>query len=119
MDENDVLSLENICNGAMPEIFRRELSIILANIADVNTPAEKKRAITFKLTFEPFPDRKGAQITLTSETKLAGVDGVQANAFIYKQNGELTAITQDARQERLFGKQVEAENVVEMQKEAK
>lgn len=114
MDENDVLSLENICNGAMPEIFRRELSIILANIADVNTPAEKKRAITFKFTFEPFPDRKGAQITLTSETKLAGVDGVQANAFIYRQNGELTAITQDARQERLFGKQIEAENVVEM-----
>src|SRR4029077_7905606 len=113
-DEKDVLSLENVCSGAMPEIFRRELSAVLANIADINTSTEKKRSLVLKLSFSPFSDRSGAQIELTCETKLAGVKGVKSNAFIYSDKGRLIAIPQDARQEKLFGKPTEEANVVAM-----
>jgi hypothetical protein len=113
-DEKDVLSLENVCSGAMPEIFKRELTAVLANIADLNTSSDKKRNLTLKLTFTPFPDRSGAQIELTCETKLAGVKGVKSNAFIYSDKGQLIAIPQDARQEKLFGKPTEQANVLPM-----
>jgi hypothetical protein len=117
-DEKDVLSLENVCNGAMPEIFRRELTAVLANIADLNTSTEKKRSLNLKLVFTPFSDRSGAQIELVCETKLAGVKGVKSNAFIYSHNGQLLAIPQDARQEKLFGKPTKEAGVVAMKKES-
>lgn len=110
-DKRDELSLENLCSGAMPELFARELSAVLANIADINTAPEKKRSLMLKLVFSPFTDRSGAQIELTCETKLVGVKGVKSNAFIYTHDGKYIAIPQDARQEKLFGKPIEQTNV--------
>ena len=65
-DFNDGLSIENICGGAVPERFQRELASVLQNINDPNNPAETKRSLTLQFDFEPFPDRNGAIVTLKS-----------------------------------------------------
>jgi hypothetical protein len=102
MEEVDTLSLENICSGAVEEVFQRELGYVLANIADVNTDAEAKRTITFEFRFEPFDDRSGAQITFFCKSKTAPVNAAKGTMFIARKGSTLLAVPHDPKQARLF-----------------
>ena len=45
MEEREEVSLSNLCNGAIEEVFQREWAEVMRNIGDVNTPAEAKRKV--------------------------------------------------------------------------
>ena len=99
------LSLENICNGALEEVFQREIGRLLANIRDVNTDAGQKRKLVIEFGFEPHADRSGAQVVMQVKTPLAHVEPVKGNIHIAAIGGELAAFPRDPRQELLFGEQ--------------
>lgn len=103
MDYNETLSIENICGGAVAERFERELVELLKNICDPNTPADQKRTITLEFTFQPFPDRSGAQVSLVCKGKLASAESVPGSVFFAKQGAMVKAYAHDPRQENLFG----------------
>ena len=65
--------LEDINSGALEEIFQREMSRVIANIADPATDARAKRAITLTIEMQPSDDRSNLEVTLRSSTKLASV----------------------------------------------
>ena len=44
------LDLQTVADGALPELFERELNAVLMNIDDVNTDPKKKRRITIEIT---------------------------------------------------------------------
>lgn len=117
----NVLSIGNICNGALPELFNRELDKVLENINDPDTDADKKRSITIELVFVPFSDRSGAAVELKAKTKLVGVPSVGSTVFIGKHEGRLVAVPKDERQKQLFGEEPEPEsgNVVGMKPKEK
>jgi hypothetical protein len=117
----NVLSIGNICNGALPEIFNRDLEKILENINDPDTDADKKRSMTIELTFIPFSDRSGASVELKTKMKLVGVPAVTATVFIGKHEGRLVAVPKDEHQKELFGEQEAPEqgNVVGMKSKEK
>jgi hypothetical protein len=98
----ETLSLENICGGAVEEVFQRELAYILANIADVNTDAEAKRKITFEFTFEPFDDRSGAKVIFACKSKQAPVNTASGTMFLSRKGTNFVAIPHDPKQARLF-----------------
>lgn len=100
--DSELLSLENICNGGVPEIFERELGEVLENIADVNTEAEAPRKIIFEFTFEPYKDRSGALIRFRCKSKLTPVDEVTGQAFLLRSGGQILAVAHDPKQARLF-----------------
>lgn len=110
------LNLDNICKGALPEIFATELQRVLENIYDPNTDVDKQRSITIELKFIPFPDRSGAVTSLSVKTKLPGFPTYDSNIFIGKHNGKLVAVDKDANQRALFGEEEKPENVVDMTK---
>lgn len=103
MDYSQTLSIENICGGAVPERFERELSELLKNISDPNTDAEQKRTIVLEFQFTPFPDRSGAQVVLLCKGKLATAEPVPGNIFFARNGAMLKAYSHDPRQDNLFG----------------
>jgi len=99
----DKLTLDNICNGAVPERFNRALQAILKNIRDANAPARQKRKMTLEFIFEPHQDRSGAEVLFAIKEKLAGDEEVKGNIYMAQPpGGELTAYPRDPRQELLF-----------------
>lgn len=73
---NAWVGLETIGNGGVLERFDVELQRVIANILDVNMPAEGKRKIEIKFIFQPTQDRGmaavqyGCKSTLCSEEPL-------------------------------------------------
>ena len=100
--EPETLSLQNICGGAVEEVFQRELGYILANISDINTDPEAKRKITFEFTFEPFEDRSGAKVIFACKSKQAPVNSASGTMFLARQGTNFVAIAHDPKQARLF-----------------
>jgi hypothetical protein len=102
------MNIGNICNGAVPEQFSHLVEKVLANIGDLNTDPEVKRAITLKFTFIPAQDRKSAIVVLETATKLASVDKVKGSLFFRQRQGKIEAFTEDPRQQALFAKEATA-----------
>lgn len=100
MDE--ILNLSNICNGAVEEIFNREMAAVLENINDPNTPAEAVRKVSIVFSIAPFPDRNGAFVEFVCNSKLAPAAKVKSSMFVTRQNGRLVAVPQNPQQTSLF-----------------
>lgn len=94
----EVISLTTICHGGVPEVFERELSEVLKNIADPNTAPEKARTLTLKFTFKPTEDRSGAAIDFSCRASLQPVKMVKSNLYLSRQAGQLKAYASDHRQ---------------------
>lgn len=100
------LNIDNICGGALREVFERELREILKNIKDPNTPAQAKRTMSFTLTFKPFVDRSGAEIELRPKHTVAPLDAVRGNIYVSGQSSaDVKAYPRDPRQDVLFTEQ--------------
>lgn len=97
--EMQKLSLFNICGeGAVDELFERELKTVLQNIADVNTDPEKTRKIVLEFKIEPDKGRKMAKVTFACTSKTVAVDSVSGIAYITNQNNKVEAYTQNPDQ---------------------
>jgi len=103
----EVLNLFNICKGAVPEVFERELSEVLENISDVNTGAGKKRRIVLTFEFTPYPDRSAFSVSLQCKSGLASVEAIEGIAYMVKREGRVTAYARDVRQQSLFEEKTE------------
>ena len=97
------LSLTNVMNGGLVELFDRELAEVLRNIADVNTPATAKRRISLEVVFKPFEDRSGAELELKCSSKVVGVAPPKTQIFMGRgSDGKVKAYSRDPRQVELF-----------------
>lgn len=97
------ISLTTICDGAVPEVFARELKEVLANITDPNTDPERPRGLTIKFLFKPLSDRSGAQVSFTCKPMLQPVEVAKSPVFLSRHTGQLKAYSVDQRQQALFG----------------
>lgn len=100
---SEKLTLENVCGGALPELFKRHLAFMLKNIRDPNTDPGQKRTLTFELTFKPHSDRCGADVIIGVKEKLASTQPIKGAVYVSAINGELAAYPRDPRQEVMFG----------------
>lgn len=105
MPELKKLSLSTVASGAAEELFARELSKVLENVKDPNTPVKAKRQIRITVTFAPHEDRTGSRsemsVTVGSQSKLAPVMDAASYAFVGREDGQLAAFTNDVRQEEM------------------
>lgn len=109
--QSEVVSLTNLAQGGLVELFDHEMGRVMANIKDVNADPRKKRRITITLDMEPYSDRSGAEITVKVESKLIAVNAIKSNLFVSMVDGQFTAFTRDIRQQEL---PLEINNVVAM-----
>lgn len=109
-NEKELVTLSNLCGGAVEEVFQREFAEVLGNIGDVNTDAEAKRKITLEFTIAPFEDRSGAQVTFACKSKVVPVNAVKGTVFLQRQGTAMVAVPHDPKQIRLFDPKVAAAN---------
>jgi len=101
--KEDNLSLTNLKEGALVELFNSKLAEIISNIQDPNTPAKAKRTITITATFLPDEDRFLTRILLSCQTKLPGTRAIETQCVMEASTrGSYEAREIVPRQQELF-----------------
>jgi hypothetical protein len=102
MEDKELVTLSNLCGGAVEEVFQREWAEVLKNVGDINTNPESKRKITLEFTIEPFEDRSGAQVRFACKSKVAPVNEVKGTIFLQRSGTSMVAVPHDPKQIRMF-----------------
>lgn len=84
------LKLETLNNGAVSELFDRELTEVMKNISDINTMPKEPRKITIEIEIVPTEERNIAAMKITAKSKLAPLKSLCTSlAFQEMPNGQL------------------------------
>lgn len=94
------VSLENLLNGAIFDLFDEEWEKVIENINDQNVKTDEERNITIKISVKPSKKGYGpASVTMSAKTKLASGDGFGGSVIFDKDDeGKLTAFSFDPNQ---------------------
>lgn len=97
------ITLESLGSGGAVELFEREFTRVLDNIADVNCEAKAPRKVTLEVTIKPTEDRASGRIAVKVSSVLAGTKPLVSTVFMGKKDGQFVAVAMDPRQSNLFG----------------
>lgn len=101
--KDECMSLTNLKDGAVVELFDAELQSVIANIQDVNAPATAKREIILKITLKPDEERFLTKIDVTVRSRLPANRGFETQAIIESgRNGAIEAHEIAPKQQELF-----------------
>jgi len=92
------MSLNNLKDGAIIEMFDHAMEEVLKNISDPNTEPKAKREINLKVVFQATDDRAIVGITASCNPKLTGQRELITTALV--KNGQM--IENKPRQMDLF-----------------
>ena len=102
MTDLQEVTLENLCGGAVPELFARELAAVLQNVSDPNTKAKKARTITIKVRITPVSEsRDGAFIEVAVDSDLSGVQPIGTAVHLVRRGGRTIAYGKNPNQTEL------------------
>lgn len=105
ISENEyVVSLVTLNQGAAVELFDNEMKKLLDNIADPQTSAEVAREIQLTVKVKPAESREQAAVQLTIKSKLAPQKPASASLFFGRVEGQRVAVQTDPNQGKLFDK---------------
>lgn len=88
------ITLNGLSNGALQEVFDRELANVLENIQDTNTSPKAVRKITMSIEFKPHETRDIANVVLKADSKLAPVKEIESLIYL-EENGTALEKVQD------------------------
>lgn len=95
------IDLLNVAEGALPELFEREMAAVMKNIDDPNTSAKAPREITIKLKIIPHESRQVGETVVSVASKLAPVEHVRGFIHIAREGAQLVALTRNPNQTQL------------------
>ena len=81
------VSLAELQNGAVVELFDDQLRKVLDNIADINTKPDQVRKIKIELAIKPDKTRKVAETRLSCNATLASIKPCESFMFFEKESG--------------------------------
>jgi hypothetical protein len=93
-----LLNVDNLANGALYERLQQALTEVATNILNPNTSEKQKRKIKIEICATPYPDRSGAQYTLSVSTTLAGIVPAEGNFYIGRRSGEVLVYARNQKQ---------------------
>ena len=89
----EVKSALEMARGAILERVDYEMKIVLDNILDENTRADKKRTIVVTLDILPDMDRRNLQMSARAKSKLEPTNPVQIALYVtHDENGEFAVV---------------------------
>lgn len=94
------IDLNKMAGGALQEKFNREITKVIENMQDPNTPYSTARSINIKITFRQGEERDDAKVDIAVTSKLAGVINASTSFAMGKdlESGEVEV--------REYGKQI-------------
>lgn len=103
-------TLDTVGNGVAKELFARELTAVMENINDTNTPWKAPRKITLEISFAPDEDRKECTVSVSCKAKLAPVKPYSAHTYLVRKGGRTVGMEHTLKQAEL-----DVSNVVPME----
>jgi len=101
----ETLTLSNFGQGAVNEIFDRELQRVLKDIMDPNTEATAQREVNLKIVIKPDEERDLGVVGVKASSKLAGSRNFTSKlAFGHNKAGKVEARECFSGQRSLFDK---------------
>ncbi len=77
------VTLDEVAEGAAPQLFDHEIKKVLANIADPNTDTAAKRSFSLKFTISPDANGLSAHVAVeVGSEKLAPIRGATTGVFL-------------------------------------
>lgn len=95
------VSLLTLNKGAAVELFQEALGKVIANINDLNVPADQDRQIKLTVTFCPNKDRQTITTYVEVSTKLPAVREHQDTMFLAFHGNSQKALVHDVNQPEL------------------
>ena len=78
------IDLGELAGGTLQEKFDRELTRVIENMQDPNTPFSEKRSITVNISFHQTELRDDAKVEISVKSKLASVISAKTNLAMGK-----------------------------------
>lgn len=76
------LNVATLSQGGAVERFQDELSRVIANITDPNTPAKKTRTVTLKMTIKPNEQRNMAEVLVATSSTVCPASPIETSIYI-------------------------------------
>jgi hypothetical protein len=94
------VDLNTLAGGELQAKFNQEITKVLQNMQDPNTPFGESRSITINMTFKQTEQRDDAKVDISVKSKIAGVISAKTNFVMEKdlETGEIAI--------REYGKQM-------------
>ena len=73
------VDLGELAGGTLQEKFDREITRVIENMQDPNTPFGEKRSITINISFHQTEQRDDAKVEISVKSKLASVISAKTN----------------------------------------
>lgn len=115
------INIGNINDGAVFDMFEREMARVWDNICDLSTPATATRSLTIKVEFKPHSDRCVIETEVASGCKLATIEKHKSKVFLGQtEDKALIAFASDPRQMPLWStsKRKEETPVIQFNRDA-
>jgi len=96
------LNIGNVCGGAVPERFEREVLEVLRNIKDLDTDPEATRSLTLVFKFNASKDRSYVAVEFSINHKDAPVETLAGGLFLRGDRSNVRAYVEDPRQLKIF-----------------
>ena len=96
------VTLFTLANGALGELFDREMERVSADILDLNTEADAVRTITIKVKIKPDKGRGFGYAEMLISSTLGAPKGVSSTMYFGKKNNRATAVETVPDQKELF-----------------
>ena len=81
------IDLSELAGGELQEKFDREITKVIQNMQDPNTPFRDSRGVTISITLKQNERRDDAKIEISVKSKLAGVASTETNFSMGKDLG--------------------------------
>ncbi|WP_270229536.1 hypothetical protein, partial [Desulfovibrio legallii] len=76
------LNVATLSQGGAVERFQEELTRVIANITDPNTPAKKTRTVTLKMTIKPNEQRNMAEVLVATSSTICPANPIETSIYI-------------------------------------
>ncbi len=98
------VTLEQLAQGALGELFGIEMGRVIENIADLNTSSTAKRKIVLEIEVAPAETRESAHVRFRASSKIAPTRPAESTFYIGKSSStqRIVAVEHNPKQEQLF-----------------
>lgn len=101
--EEQPVALPTLGNGALNELFDRELERVVTDILDLNSEPSAVRTITVKVAIKPDENRNFGQVGLSVSSSLGKPKPVGTQMFFGRKDGKVIAVEGIPAQSEMFG----------------
>jgi hypothetical protein len=98
----NIITLDTLLNGYVPAAFQEELTRVMKDIDDPNSPAKAKRVISIEVIFAPDESRQEVAVGVRVKSKISGLRPKTGLIFLTRKGEDLMAVQNDPKQPELF-----------------